>query len=112
MKRQKLHPVSAEGKRVGWAFYCPACKRGHIFYISGPMTWSFNGDQEKPTFSPSLLLFTPEHRDVDTGKKIPRAVVCHLFLSAGRIQFCGDCPHELAGQVVPMVDWPESYAVD
>jgi hypothetical protein len=48
---------------------------------------------ESPTFTPSLLVnaFHPPSR-------------CHLFITDGKIQFCGDCVHGLAGQTVEMVD--------
>ncbi len=56
-------------------FRCPGCKDSHNFRIKAPVNdpgaevWTFNGDVDKPTFSPSLLL-------VDTTKP------CHLYVSA------------------------------
>lgn len=111
LQRARLHPVSENGKRVGWAFYCPACLRAHTFYVAGGVKWTFNGDQECPTFSPSLRIFTPKIKGPVAGTVIPERTVCHLFLSRGFIRFCGDCPHEMAGRTVEMEDWPESYSV-
>ena len=81
---------------------CPACDfehgfrvdlDGHGHYVAG--VWSFNGDYDKPTFSPSMasnLQGQQEHH--------PR---CHSFLVDGVWQFLGDCSHDMAGQHVPMV---------
>lgn len=85
-----------------YKFYCPACKEEHWF-ASGPNSywrpmWRFNGDMEKPTVAPSILV----HRD--EGGKERR---CHLYLSGGRIQFLDDCTHKMSGQIVDMVDFPE-----
>jgi hypothetical protein len=32
--------------------------------------------------------------------------LCHYFIRAGKIEFCGDSPHNLAGQTVDLPDWP------
>jgi hypothetical protein len=34
--------------------------------------------------------------------------VCHSFIIDGRIQFLGDCDHELASQTVEIPDWRAS----
>lgn len=56
-------------------------------------TWTYNGDADKPTISPSLLVtgHDPNYR-------------CHSFVRDGRIEFLSDCSHSLAGQTV---DLPE-----
>jgi len=42
------------------------------------------------------------------GKRYPGAdVVCHSFVTDGRIQFLGDCTHTLAGQTVDLPDWTD-----
>lgn len=81
-------------------FYCPGCKHGHGFEVP---RWSFNRDFEKPTFSPSLLVFYTK------PKTNERVTCCHLFLRNGILEFLGDCPHALKGTKVPLVDWPEDY---
>jgi hypothetical protein len=68
-------------------FDCPACKHKHIF----DKRWTFNGDVNKPTFSPSLLC-----RWAENGVQ----KVCHSFVKDGNIQFLGDCTHELANKTV------------
>lgn len=82
----------------GWdayMFWCPGCKTNHLFDVrtdGGHPNWTFNGDMERPTFSPSLHYPTQ---------------VCHLFLRDGAIQFLGDCTHELAGKTVALADIDE-----
>lgn len=82
----------AEEKGMGWMMFCPACKCGHLF----DHRWTFNGDQEKPTFRASMLSY-PEGRE---GKGR-----CHSYVTDGQIQFLGDCTHPLAGQTVELPDW-------
>lgn len=82
------------------AFWCPGCKCLHSYYVlpeRNPETnagWNFNGDMEKPSFTPSLLY---------SGKTYPGRQ-CHLYVTEGKIHYCGDCDHELSGKVVDMVD--------
>ncbi len=58
-------------------------------------SWEFNGDYDRPTFQPSVLVTwgPPENRAKH---------VCHSFVTEGQIQFLGDCTHALAGQTVPL----------
>lgn len=92
-----------EGGRLG--FYCPGCKELHQVAIGdgpGPR-WGFNGDYDRPTFTPSVLVRWNEPSDVpeefdDTSKD--KQFFCHSFVTNGEIQFLGDCTHELAGQTV------------
>lgn len=55
--------------------------------------WSWNNNVIEPTFTPSLLVNTTD-----------LASFCHLFLTDGKIQFLGDCFHDLKNQTVDMVD--------
>jgi hypothetical protein len=94
----RLKPaVNDAGAVVGYVFHCPGCEHGHIYYVSGPMVWSFNGDLASPSFTPSLLNTCKPHPD-------PKQRRCHLFLTAGKLHFCRDCSHDLAGQVVDLPD--------
>ncbi|AOI98108.1 ammonia monooxygenase [Burkholderia sp. LA-2-3-30-S1-D2] len=82
-------------------FECP-CGELHVVYPHGcdspnPARWSWNGSVDAPTLSPSILVSWPGPDD--------RQNVCHSFITDGRIQFCGDCTHELAGQTVELPDW-------
>lgn len=89
----------------GWMIQCPACKSCHGFWTETPnphtgARWRFDGNEEKPTFEPSMLA---------TVKYTPRPpLVCHSFVRNGRIEFLGDCTHELAGKTVdldPVDQW-------
>jgi hypothetical protein len=78
--------VSVHGSQV-W-YWCPGCKNNHM--VTMPR-WTFNGDFEKPTISPSVNYYDP-------------ATQCHHFVRDGKIEFLSDCFHELKGTVVPMED--------
>jgi len=107
----KLHrAVDQAGELRGFIIFCPGCKQGHLFntvawtrLVAGDATkreagpvWTFDGDLERPTFSPSMLVGPNDP---------PRR--CHSFVKAGRIQFLSDCHHGLAGATVelPDCDW-------
>jgi len=77
-------------------FWCPGCDENHAPTAS----WTFNGDYEKPTFSPSILVRAP---DPDNPGKYVR--VCHSFVKDGQIQFLSDCTHKLAGQTVDLPEY-------
>lgn len=97
----------ADDKRI--LHWCPACEGPHAIRIEGgPPVWTFDGNYDKPTFSPSILLFHTETAD-DNDKPLPapvRVTLCHYFIKAGQIVFCSDCPHKLSGQTVDLPDWP------
>lgn len=88
-------------------FYCEGCKENH--YIDDK--WDFNGDFEKPTIAPSVLVrgverITDEEFDLLAfGAHIePRPFVCHSFVTDGKVQYLNDCTHHLAGQTVELKD--------
>ncbi len=99
----KLHAMGAGnfGPRGGkiLEFHCPGCGYAHPFETDAPNNagWQWNGSMDKPTFTPSLLVWAtrPEMR-------------CHSFVTDGRIQFLSDCHHELRGQTVDLPDWDNS----
>ena len=82
-----------------WVFHCPGCGYSHPFHTDAAkhpthQSWQFNGDVERPTISPSLLVF----KDVPLRR-------CHSFVRGGKIQFLNDCWHSLRGQTVEIPDW-------
>jgi hypothetical protein len=94
------------GPVIGYMIFCPACGNGHLFYVG---RWTFNGDHERPTFSPSMLIrgtrmITDEERDrIMASERVePEPLVCHSFVRDGRIEYLGDCTHEYAGKTVDL----------
>lgn len=93
----------------GYSFYCPGCDHAHSVNTN-PGGWGFNGNVERPTFTPSVLLTRPAKPNATEEFKEWRAArVCHSFVTDGRIQFLSDCTHALAGQTVDLADFPENY---
>lgn len=100
----------------GLAFHCPGCGNSHAYYVQGasyPHIWQWNGDYDRPTFTPSLLInsvrwvppVTPEnYREWERAPWKQEKVdwVCHLYVTEGKIHFLPDCSHELRGQTVHM----------
>ena len=105
-------------------FWCPGCEGYHGVSTDPdhPNTvtggkWSWNGSLERPTFSPSILVNPHEtvraeipeglHGESLTQFLDSHRVMtprCHSFVRDGRIEFCSDSEHALAGKTV---DLPE-----
>ena len=99
-------------------FKCPGCNSLHSITVNCENSWEWNGDLEKPTIKPSILVVgthltsrgeTDYNNWVDAGfpnrnVKIFESVEtrCHSFITDGMIQFLSDCSHNLAGQTVPL----------
>lgn len=97
-----------------YMIFGPGCKCVHAVNN----TWEFNGDLEKPTFSPSILVksghYMPDHKgdcwckfnenQLNKGEKPSefKCVVCHSFVTDGKIQFLSDCTHAMAGQTIEL----------
>jgi hypothetical protein len=88
MIRRALPLNTSDGVHGGHLIECPACEYGHFFDLG----WTFNGDLEKPTFSPSMLVYG--------GHNTPR---CHSFVREGRIEYLSDCEHSMAGKTVDLL---------
>ena len=93
------HVRKPDGSTWGFTFECPGCKETHPVPTTGDHAWSFNDDVEKPTFTPSILKH--EVTKPDGSVYSPR---CHSFVRDGRIEFCSDSGHALAGQTVDLPD--------
>jgi len=94
------------------SFWCPGCGVSHsIRHGAGPgPRWGWNGDVERPTFTPSVLVRTGRAVDPDfVPMEGDPPEVCHTFVTDGKIQFLGDCTHALAGQTVPLAEFPEGW---
>jgi hypothetical protein len=83
-----------------WLAFCPACGRPHAF----DSRWTFDGDMRAPSFEPSMLEWTP-HPDAP-GDRNRATSRCHSFLRKGVWEYLPDSTHRLAGQKVPLPDWP------
>jgi len=96
-------------------YWCPACAHCHGVRVDdGTATpspkWTWDGNRETPTLSPSVLNFTTTHDE--NGEPVgQRRTVCHHFVHAGMIEYCSDNPHELNGKTVPLLDIPENYGI-
>jgi len=87
MAKQVVYPVKNE--EGSYIFWCPGCECAHGINA----TWTFDGNLEQPTVSPSILARTGETR-------------CHSFVKNGQIRYLNDCSHELAGQTIDLVPPP------
>lgn len=83
----------------------------HHVTVDGSRGWTFNGDGNLPTFSPSVLvkgtvpITDEEHATIMAGGIIEtKPLVCHSFVTEGRIQFLADSTHSLSGQTVDLPD--------
>lgn len=90
------HGVLRFGENGHTMFWCPGCDGPHALSVA-PGRWTWNGDADRPTFSPSVRVF--DH----TG------TLCHSFITDGQIAFLSDCKHALAGQTVPLPPWPKEF---
>lgn len=99
-----MNPLIREQKtadgRVRHLYWCPGCGSAHGISIrtSGDRGWTFDGNFDAPTYSPSQL--------TRYGYS-PRDKICHTFIRGGRIEYLSDCTHELAGKTVDMVPLPD-----
>lgn len=81
--------------------------------------WLFNGDVNSPTFTPSFRhngMQTVKIQGEWTGEWVrdaagnPIPETCHYNLTAGVLQFHGDCTHALRGQNVPLPPIPANLS--
>jgi len=95
----KFNPISLSKitDKKGYSFQCPGCKCAHYIQTNPNFSpcWTFNGDLDKPTVSPSIMVH------------LGQGGSCHSFIKNGKIQFLGDCTHSLRGQTVNIPDWEE-----
>lgn len=89
-------------------FWCPGCEEWHMVDVSDGR-WVFNGNFEKPTVIPSILVSYKHPKGYSNEDPAPEDYdgeyvrdICHSFVTNGEIRFLGDCTHELAGQTVTL----------
>jgi hypothetical protein len=102
----KLRSVSSANGDKAVAYYCPGCKGVHVVWHKGKVAWDWNGDADKPTLSPSIRIYMLAK--IESGVSIPEKTLCHCFVKDGNIEFLSDCAHKLAGQTVPIPEWPHA----
>jgi hypothetical protein len=101
--------VSAVLRRAqgGYSHWCPGREEMHVIFDR----WRFDGNLDCPTFTPSVKITGKQIVRVDgewTGEWVRDAAgntvdeCCHYILTAGQLNFCGDCTHALAGKTVPL----------
>lgn len=102
--------LCADGQTL--LFWCDGCQTHHGPVIA-PGRWTWNGDQERPTISPSILVTGTQPLSDDEYRRVmarepfePRPLRCHSFVRDGRIEYLSDCTHALVGQTVPLSDLP------
>jgi len=76
-------------------FWCTGCGAYHSVPLVGDDPWFFDGDYERPTILPSLVL----HRVTETGKVVN---TCHLCLTGGILYYLSDSEHRMRGQNIPL----------
>lgn len=108
----------------GVSYWCQGCNEMHSIKIGGGDSprWGYNGNPEKPTFTPSVLVRSGHYAShykpgedcwCTHNKESPddlisfNCQICHTFITDGRVQFLGDCTHALAGQTLPLPDLPK-----
>lgn len=100
----QISPVLRNAEGGALIFRCPGCARPHRVNVGdgpGPR-WGWNGNAERPTFTPSVLV---RYDGADAGRDGAPPAVCHSFVTDGNIQFLADCTHALAGQTMPLGSW-------
>lgn len=84
----------------GLIFHCPGCNTRHIVHHGEGKEprWVWNGDVDKPTFSPSVLVRSGNEKGT---------TICHSFVTDGMIKFLDDSNAPLSrtrGTATPL-DW-------
>lgn len=67
-----------------------------------PDGWTFDGNVESPTFTPSF-----KHTWTWGETREPKC--CHYVITAGKVAYCSDCSHALANQTIDFPDLPVRY---
>ena len=113
------HPTTGDKVHVHqYHIRCPGCNCTHAI---GAKIHSFNGNFDKPTFQPSLLVRGTEFTEKGKaeyeawvaadypdrgGKKFDsKPQVCHSYVTDGKIRFLNDCTHSLAGKTVELPEF-------
>lgn len=109
----KLKRVTTGANQLlGWKHWCAGCERTHVIAVetanSSGARWTFDGNHEAPTFSPSINIRVGPYPTAPAGRPDAGKIdICHYFIRSGSVEFLADCTHPLAGRTVPLPDLPE-----
>jgi Family of unknown function (DUF6527) len=92
----KFNDMGTHGGEQWIAFHCPGCEGRHSIPVSGPRAWTWNGQYDSPTITPSIVVYR--------GGPNSTQPICHSFITDGKIQFLVDCTHKFAGQTIELPD--------
>lgn len=85
----------------------------------GTGNWTWNGDTEKPTLRPSVLILSGHYdknfkpgdscwctyyKENPDKEKVFHCFCCHTWINDGQAQFLPDCSHEFAGKTLDLMD--------
>lgn len=90
----KLKKLKYLDDTIHYWYKCPGCGYEHAF---SPNVHHFNGDVNNPTITPSLLQSNPQQHHT-----------CHSYITNGKIQFLGDCWHDLKNQTVDLPEYTQA----
>ena len=111
-RQMKTEIIEVENGDRWLLFWCPGCATIHRPRIAGegrPM-WTWNGDRDTPTLSPSVVTWFGPMTTLPAGRlDAGKVYVCHLVLTEGRIRFLDDCTHTLTGQTVDLPDLEDQW---
>ena len=102
-------------------FFCAGCGYPHVIRVEGDSRpkWGYNGNPDKPTFTPSILSRSRHPTGYSNDNPAPAGYagpytedVCHSFVTDGRIQYLSDCTHALAGQTIDLPEYPAEWMWD
>jgi Family of unknown function (DUF6527) len=112
---KRANPILISAATGGYHHWCPACDRLHPLPEKG---WQFNGNFSRPLFTPSFkqifvailgrsISEPAEHSE----HNITTELVCHYFITDGKIQFCPDSWHGRS-DIVAMPPIPVDHGED
>lgn len=82
-----------DGQPDGWIIFCLACNDYHVL----DYRWTFNGNFESPSFTPSLRITPPQESSRPS---------CHSWIESGTIKYYEDSTHGMAGQTTELPEIP------
>lgn len=97
----KLEKTELPVMGFDYIFYCIGCRCYHGIRTTtlnnNTCVWGFNGDVDNPTITPSILVRHCCQEDKSD-------IICHSFITDGKIEYLGDCTHSYAGKTVDLLE--------